>query len=81
MCLGCREMMPKRELIRIVMNKEGEISLDFTGKLPGRGAYICNNVQCVAKLRKTHGIERNYSCNVAPEIYDEIERKLTKIEN
>ena len=77
MCLGCREMKPKRELIRIVMNKDGEISLDVTGKLPGRGAYICNDVKCAQKLRKTHGIERNYGCQVAPEIYDSIERKLT----
>ena len=81
MCLGCREMKPKRELIRIVMNKEGEISLDFTGRLPGRGAYICNDVQCVAKLKKTHGIERNYGCSVPTEIYDEIERELRQHEN
>lgn len=78
MCLGCREMKPKRELIRIVMNKEGQISLDFTGKMPGRGAYICNSVDCVKKLKKAHGIEKNYSCSVEPEIYDEIERTLVQ---
>ena len=80
MCLGCREMKPKRELIRIVMNKDGEISLDFTGKLPGRGAYICNSAECVKKLKKSHGIERNYGCSVQPEIYDSIERKLSENE-
>ena len=69
-------MKPKRDLIRIVMNKEGEISLDFTGRMPGRGAYICNDPKCAEKLRKSHGIERNYGCSVTPEIYDEIERKL-----
>ncbi len=53
MCLSCREMKPKRELIRIVMNKNGEISVDMTGKLAGRGAYICNSAECVAKLKKS----------------------------
>lgn len=81
MCLGCREMKPKKELIRIVMNKEGEISLDFTGKSAGRGAYICNDIQCAVKLKKIHGIEKNYGCPVDPEIYDEIERKLSQSEN
>lgn len=76
MCLGCREMKPKRELIRIVMNKEGEIALDFTGRMPGRGAYICNSKECAAKLKKINGIEKNYGCKVDPEIYENIERKL-----
>lgn len=76
MCLGCREMKPKRELIRIVMNKDGVISLDMTGKLPGRGAYICNSAACAAKLKKTRGIDRNYGCKVDEEIYDSIERAL-----
>lgn len=77
MCLGCREMKPKNLLIRIVMNKNGEIALDTTGKLPGRGAYICNEITCVQKLKKCHGIERNFSCEVSPDIYDDIERKLS----
>ena len=77
MCLGCREMKPKRELLRIVMNKEGQITLDMTGKLPGRGAYICNSAECVAKLRKNHGIERNYGCKTDDQIYNNIERALS----
>ena len=77
MCLGCREMKPKRELIRIVMNKEGEISLDMTGKLAGRGAYICNSAKCASKLKKTHGLERNFGCKADEAIYDDIERALT----
>ncbi len=76
MCLGCREMKPKAELIRIVMNKSGEIALDFTGKLAGRGAYICNNKQCAVKLKKTNGIDRNFKIQADPSIYDEIERML-----
>ena len=80
MCLGCREMKPKAELIRIVMNKSGEVSLDFTGKLQGRGAYICNDKACFAKLRKTNGIERNFKTKVDPAIYDGIESELNKDE-
>lgn len=76
MCLSCREMKPKAELIRIVMNKSGDVSLDFTGKLQGRGAYICNDKTCFAKLRKTNGIERNFKIKVDPEIYERIESEL-----
>lgn len=80
MCLGCREMKPKKELIRIVMNKDGQISLDLTGKLAGRGAYICKSVACVSKLRKSHGIERNFNCQVPQNLYDGIEKELSQIE-
>ena len=52
MCLGCGEMKPKRELIRVVKSKEGDISLDLTGKKSGRGAYICKSVECFEKARK-----------------------------
>lgn len=71
-------MKPKRELIRIVMNKDGEIALDFTGRMPGRGAYICNSKECADKLKRSNGIERNYGCKVSPDIYDDIERKLAE---
>ena len=71
MCLSCREMKPKRELIRIVMNKNGEISVDMTGKL------ACNSAECAAKLKKVHGIERNFGCKADAAIYDDIERALT----
>lgn len=76
MCLGCREMKPKRELIRIVMNQAGTVSLDPTGKLPGRGAYLCNDPACAAKLKKSRGIDRNYGVKVDASVYDEIERLL-----
>lgn len=80
MCLGCREMKPKKELIRIVMNKDGDISLDFTGKLAGRGAYICKSKSCAAKLRRAHGIEKDFGCQVPQEIYDGIEKELADSE-
>ena len=80
MCLACKEMKPKKELIRIVMNKEENIALDFTGKMQGRGAYICKSTQCGEKLRKTHAIERNFGCSVDASIYDSIEKELKRVE-
>ena len=78
MCLGCRQMEPKKELIRIVRNKEGEFAIDFTGKKPGRGAYICNSLDCFKKLKKARGIERNYGCQVDAELYDQLEKELER---
>ncbi len=80
MCLGCREMKPKKELIRIVMNKEGTVSLDFTGKAAGRGAYICKSKTCATKLKKSRGIEKNFGCQIPVEIYDGIEKELSECE-
>ena len=61
LCLGCNEGHPKKELIRIVKNKEGEISVDITGKKPGRGAYICNKMECLNKLEKNKRLCRSFS--------------------
>lgn len=59
MCLGCNEMKPKRDLIRIVKSSEGEVSLDFTGKKSGRGAYICRNADCFRKAKKARRFEKS----------------------
>lgn len=75
-CLGCREMKPKRELIRIVRSPEGEISLDPKGKKPGRGTYVCPNAACLAKARKAKGIERAFSIPVPPEVYEALEAQM-----
>ena len=80
MCLGCREMKPKKELIRIVLNKESGIALDFTGKAAGRGAYICKSTACFAKLKKAHGIEKNFGIAVPDDIYQNIEKELCENE-
>jgi len=80
MCLGCREMKPKKDLIRIVMNKEGSIQLDFTGKAQGRGAYICKSRTCASKLKKARGIEKNFGCQIPVEIYEGIEKELSDSE-
>lgn len=77
-CVGCREMRPKCELIRAVKPKEGEVSLDFAGKLPGRGAYICKSAECLARAKKSRALERALSCSLSPEVYEGLERKLSE---
>lgn len=75
-CLGCRTMFPKRELIRVVRSPEGELSLDFKGKAPGRGAYLCPNPECLKKARKAHAIERAFSVSVPEEVYEALEARM-----
>ena len=75
-CLGCREMFPKRELIRVVRSPEGELSLDFKGKAPGRGAYVCPNVDCLKKARKAKARERAFETGIPPAVYDAMEAEL-----
>lgn len=77
-CLGCMEMKPKAELVRVVRNKEGEISLDLTGKKPGRGAYVCRDTECLKKARKAKRIEREFSAQIPDELYDRMEAELEK---
>ena len=77
-CIGCGEMKPKRELIRVVKPKEGEISLDLTGKLPGRGAYLCRNAECLRMAQKSRRLERSFSCKVEPEVYEVMLRVLSE---
>ena len=75
-CLGCREMKPKRELIRVVRSPEGEISLDFKGKASGRGAYVCPDAQCLKKAVKARALERAFSCQIPQEIYDKLNEEM-----
>lgn len=75
-CLGCRTMFPKRELIRVVRSPEGELSLDFKGKAPGRGAYLCPNPECLKKARKARAIERAFSMSVPEEVYEALEARM-----
>lgn len=76
MCLGCGEMKPKRELVRVVKSKDGEISLDLTGRKSGRGAYICRDVQCLKAARKARRLEKSFSCRIEDEIYNSMEAEL-----
>lgn len=80
-CVGCFEPKPKKELLRIVRSPEGEISLDPIGKKPGRGAYICPNIECFKKARKARRLERSFETEVPPEIYDTLEAELMKLES
>lgn len=75
-CLGCREMRPKGELIRVVRSPEGEISLDFRGKKPGRGAYLCPNGDCLAKVRRSRALERAFSSAVDAGVYEALEEQM-----
>ena len=77
-CLGCYEMKPKRELVRVVRSPEGAISLDKTGKANGRGAYLCPNPECLKKLKKRRGLERAYKCPVPGEVYEGLEKELNE---
>ena len=75
-CLGCREHKPKNELIRVVRSPEGEVSLDFRGKKPGRGAYVCPDNQCLAKVRKSRALERAFSAPLPAEVWEALEAQL-----
>ena len=72
-CVGCREMKDKKSLLRVVRSPEGQVSLDFGGKKPGRGAYVCHNVECLRKARKTRALERAFEVTIPPEVYDAME--------
>ena len=75
-CVGCREMKPKRELLRAVRSPEGEIALDFRGKNPGRGAYVCPDTACLARAKKTRALERAFGIPVPDEVYDQLAQQL-----
>ena len=77
MCLGCNEMKPKKELIRVVKSPEGEISLDFKGKAPGRGAYICRSSECLAKAKKARRLEKSFSCKIEESVYEVMLNELS----
>ena len=76
-CVGCREMRDKKSLLRVVKSPEGEISLDFKGKKPGRGAYVCPNPDCLKRARKTRALERALSVAIPPEVYETMEAELS----
>jgi predicted RNA-binding protein YlxR (DUF448 family) len=75
-CSGCQEMKDKRELVRITRTDSGVFSLDATGKMPGRGAYVCPNMECFEKAYKKMGLERSFRQPVPPEIYAQLKTEL-----
>ena len=80
-CMGCMQMFPKKELVRVVKTKgesedDYEISLDLTGKKAGRGAYVCKNAQCLKNARKAKRFERALDCSIPDEVYDRMEQEM-----
>ena len=77
LCLGCRQMKPKRELIRAVRSPEGEVSLDFTGKKHGRGAYLCHSADCLGRAVKSKALSRAFGVPIPQSVFDQMEGTLT----
>ena len=75
-CLGCREHKPKSELIRAVRSPLGEVSLDFKGKKPGRGAYVCPNPECLKRVRKSRALERAFSTPLPDGVWEQLEAQM-----
>ena len=75
-CMGCRERKPKRDMIRIVRTPEGVVSLDFGGKMNGRGAYICPDPECLKKVRKSKALDRSLEVPIPDEVYERLEKEM-----
>lgn len=75
-CAGCAQMKPKKELVRVVKSSDDKISVDLTGKLNGRGAYICKSSDCLNKAIKTKAIERSLQVQISNEIYEQLKVEL-----
>ena len=75
-CMGCRGRKNKRDLIRVVRQTTGEVSLDFSGKLNGRGAYICPDPECLKRARKARSLERSLETSIPEEVYDRLEKEM-----
>ena len=78
-CVGCREMKPKKELIRVVRSPEGQVSLDFKGKLPGRGAYLCPDPACLARAKKSRALERAFSAQLPDEVWAGLAAQMKEV--
>lgn len=75
-CTGCYEMKDKKELVRIVKKEDGTFAVDLTSKMNGRGAYICNNPECLSKSFKNKGLEKSFKCYVDKNIYEQLRLEL-----
>ncbi len=77
-CIGCNQIKEKKQLIRIVKNKEGNVFVDKTGKANGRGAYLCNNKECLEKAMKAKRLERTFEMAISQKVYNELKEELEK---
>ena len=75
-CLGCREMKPKPELVRVVRSPEGTVSVDLRGKAPGRGAYVCRSADCLKKALRSKALSRSLDVEIPPELYEALSRQM-----
>lgn len=75
-CIACRAVKQKSELLRVVKTPQGDIQIDPTGKMNGRGAYVCNSVECMQKCKKSKALNRAFKCNVSPETYDALTEQM-----
>ncbi len=75
-CTGCGQSFPKKDLLRVVRSPEGEVSLDFTGKKSGRGAYVCKSAQCFKKARKANRFRTNLECEIPEELLCALEEEI-----
>jgi predicted RNA-binding protein YlxR (DUF448 family) len=75
-CMGCRERMDKKALIRVVRGTDGNVSLDFSGKAAGRGAYICPKEECLKKAQKSKALDRSLEVSIPQEVYERLAREI-----
>ena len=75
-CMGCRERKAKKEMIRVVRGTDGTVSLDFGGKMNGRGAYICSNPECLKKAQKARSLERALEVPIPEEVYTRLQKEM-----
>jgi len=75
-CMGCRERRPKKEMIRVVRSPEGNVSLDFGGKMNGRGAYICPNPECLERALKSKALDRSLEVTIPEEVYERLAKEM-----
>lgn len=78
-CIGCGEMKSKRDMMRVLRTTEGEITLDVTGRKNGRGAYLCQDPECLHKAVKSRGLERALKAAIPTEIYENLEKEMEKL--
>ena len=75
-CTGCGETLPKKDLIRVVREPDGAISIDLVGKKSGRGAYICKDAKCLATAQKAKRLERAFECSIPEEVYERLKKEI-----
>ena len=80
MCVGCREMKPKQSLLRVVKPQEGDAHIDRTGKAPGRGAYVCDNIECLKKAEKIRALDRALDTKIEESVFRALETQISEVQ-